>query len=481
MAAKVLSIEVGSDITHVVEMDYKTRAPKVYQFFKIPTPEGVLVDGSIREDRAFVEQLKGELRAHGIKTRKVIFVMNSTRIANREIEIPLVGEKQIHNLLITNAAEFFPVDLTQYQLVHQIIEKREEERKYRLAVLAVPMEIIRSYQQLAAALNLEVAALDYVGNSIAQAMMRMIQTPVKVALKVDADMSMLTLISGERVRLQRNISHGVSGDEEELAALAGNVSRMIDYYSSRSDEEIAIEKIYLMGMGADCKGLMERLNEVLGIPVEAYPALTQTIAPAEYLVPVAATFAPLHVALLKKSQTKVGKRGDGMFTARVVCAAGLTLAVVLAASSVIPWMTQGRKIRRLEREVAELADVSDTYKAYQDAKTKYDKLSDMYELTETPADQLLAFFDEMETQMPSDLVVVSMTAGADGMNLNLTTQSKESAAEALVQLRGFSSVSNISTSGLTESVNEDGVSVVSFSVNCNFTAGTGADTAESEE
>ena len=480
MATKVLSIEVGSDITHVVEMDYKTRAPKVYQFFKIPTPEGVLVDGSIREDRAFVEQLKGELRAHGIKTRKVIFVMNSTRIANREIEIPLVREKQIHNLLITNAEEFFPVDLTQYQLVHQIIEKREDERKYRLAVLAVPMEIIRSYQQLAAALNLEVAALDYVGNSIAQAMMRMIPTPVKVALKVDAGMSMLTLISGERVRLQRNISHGASGDEEEWAALAGNVSRMIDYYSSRNDEEIVIEKIYLMGMGADCKELMERLKEVLGIPVETYLTLPQTIAPAEYLVPVAATFAPLHVALPKKSH-KDGKKADGMSAARVVCVAGLTLAVVLAASSVIPWMMQESKIRRLEREVAELADVSDTYQAYQAAKTKYDELSDLYELTETPADQLLAFLDEMETRMPSDLVVVSMTAGADGINLDMTTQSKESAAEALVQLRGFSSVSNISTSGLTESVNEDGISVVSFSVNCNFTAGTGADTAESEE
>lgn len=116
--------------------------------------------------------------------------------------------------------------------------------------------------------------------------------------------------------------------------------------------------------------------------------------------------------------------------------------------------------------------MADTYKAYQAAKTKYDELADMYELTETPADQLLAFFDEMETKMPSDLVVVSMTAGADGINLDMTTQSKESAAEALIQLRGFSSVYNISTSGLTESVNEDGISVVSFTVNCNFTTGT---------
>ena len=479
MATKVLSIEVGNDITHIVETDYKARTPKVYEFFQVPTPEGVLVDGSIRTDRAFVEQIQRELRTHRVKTRKVIFVMNSTRIANREIEIPLVREKQIHNLLITNAVEFFPVNLMQYQLVHQIIEKREDERKYKLSVLAVPKEIIRSYQQFATALNLEVAALDYVGNSIAQGMLRMIKTPVKVTLKVDEEMSMLTVISGDRVRLQRNISYGAAGDEEELEALAGNVSRMIDYYASRN-EEIAIEKVYLMGMGAECKGLAERLNEVLGIPVEAYLTLPQMLAPAEYLVPLAATLAPLNFTLSEKSQTEDSKKSDGMFPARVVCTVGLGLAVILTAVSIIPWMMQEGRTRRLEREVTGLEDVADTYKAYQAAKTKYDELADMYELTETPADQLPAFFDEMETKMPSDLVVVSMTAGADGINLDMTTQSKESAAEALVQLRGFSSIYNISTSGLTESVNEDGVSVVSFSVNCNFTAGTGVDATEGE-
>ena len=45
----------------------------------------------------------------------------------------------------------FPVDLSQYKLVHQIIEKidRPEEKKLRLSVIAVPNDLILSYGALA--------------------------------------------------------------------------------------------------------------------------------------------------------------------------------------------------------------------------------------------------------------------------------------------------------------------------------------------
>lgn len=43
-----------------------------------------------------------------------------------------------------NASDYFPVDLSQYKLVHQIIEKidRPEEKKLRLSVIAVPNDLI---------------------------------------------------------------------------------------------------------------------------------------------------------------------------------------------------------------------------------------------------------------------------------------------------------------------------------------------------
>ena len=39
MATKVLSIEIGHGLTRVVEMDYKAKNPKVYNYFTFETPK----------------------------------------------------------------------------------------------------------------------------------------------------------------------------------------------------------------------------------------------------------------------------------------------------------------------------------------------------------------------------------------------------------------------------------------------------------
>lgn len=68
MAGKVLCMEIGTKLTRVVEMDDKAKTPRVHQYFSLPTPEGVVTDGSIQIRQAFVEQLKNALSERKIKT-----------------------------------------------------------------------------------------------------------------------------------------------------------------------------------------------------------------------------------------------------------------------------------------------------------------------------------------------------------------------------------------------------------------------------
>ncbi len=87
----------------------------------------------------FIQQAKGKK----IATKKAVFVLNSARIASRDIELPLVKEKQLREMIAMNASDYFPVDLSQYKLVHQIIEKidRPEEKKLRLSLLLCLMTL----------------------------------------------------------------------------------------------------------------------------------------------------------------------------------------------------------------------------------------------------------------------------------------------------------------------------------------------------
>ena len=168
MATKVLSIEIGQGLTRVVEMDYKVKNPKVYNYFTFETPRDVVEDGMVKRSEAFTGLFKAECERRGIKTNQVVFSVNSSRIARRDAKIPFVKEKQIQELLDTSATDYFPVDMTQYHLVYSIVEKnaKGDDKGYRLNLLAVPNVLTASYFDFAQSLECHLLAVDYVGNSI---------------------------------------------------------------------------------------------------------------------------------------------------------------------------------------------------------------------------------------------------------------------------------------------------------------------------
>lgn len=127
MAKKVLSILIGSDCTKVCELKYKkkykNKGIRVYKSLVFDTPKGSVEDGFIKDMNVFGEELKNRLKAAKIKSYRVVFTINSSRIANREIIIPPVKEKRIIDIINTGASEYFPIDMNEYILSYQILEK----------------------------------------------------------------------------------------------------------------------------------------------------------------------------------------------------------------------------------------------------------------------------------------------------------------------------------------------------------------------
>lgn len=540
MASRVLSIEVGSYTTRAVEMDYKSKSPKIYNFFSIPTPDGILVDGAVQATPEFLEQLQNEIKERNIRTKKVIFIMNSVRIANREVPVPLVKENKIHDLLIANSSEFFPVDLEQYQLVHNIIEKDTKEKKYRLSVLAVPIDIIASYTELAAALNLEIEALDYIGNSVVQGMLREFSGDVRVTLKVDELSSLLTIMNGEKVELQRNISYGISdaietviesglfgeelsfedgmnimrrktlmfrsleddaldGSEEDVTgvdterlrtlredvtesmrALMGNIGRILDYYLGQHPDT-NIKSICLLGIGADCSGLSKLLTNELSYKVKPLQKLQQVaalktteevFATAEYFGCLAATFQPMNIST-GSGKGKAGAEGSTkseMLMPAMVCIFCLVGALGLAAFSIISTRNLQKVNQNLKAEIEAYQPAQLAYDTYLQTKAKYDDLQNMNSLTKTANDRFLEFLDEMELYMPKEMTISGLTAGAQGITMNITVASKEAAALILQELNQFKTLSSAVTTGISEANGEGKTKTVSFSVSCTYAA-----------
>ena len=332
MASKVLSIEIGTNLTHIVEMDYKAKKPKIYKAFCFATPADMVNEGVVKINGLFGSFLAGKLKEQKITTNKVMFVLNSSRIASREVDFPNVKENKIQSLIYANASEYFPVDLSQYQLIHDIVGHVEEGdvKRTKVSVIAIPQDILDSYNMLALECGFTIVGFDYVGNAVKQLMKREIPEEIKVSVKIDETTSMLTIMEGEDVKLQRVINYGIgesieeiqdselfgeflsfseamdvarmktcmfmrfdqmSGGEAEtdvtgreidpiklaqlrtrvtygLQSLIGGIERVLDYYRSRNTEKV-IERIYLSGIGMDFSGLSKLMTNELNCKVVA--------------------------------------------------------------------------------------------------------------------------------------------------------------------------------------------------------------------
>ncbi len=325
MAARAIAIEIGYSLTKICEVDYKAKTHKIYKSFTVPNGAEVISDGALMVSPEYVENLRSALSANHVKGKQVVFTITSSKIASREVTIPYVKENGIADVVNANATDYFPVDLSQYQLAYTIlgtIGETKGAQQYKLLVMAVPTALLSGYYELAKALKLEVAAIDYAGNSIFQVVKDECAKGRHIVVKIDERSSLVMAVENSVLSFTRSVSYGVeeimdtvmntlcwgevssveqairvlqrnecivpeedAGDSESaeesaksakdsaledmreaVIPLIGGITRVIDYYASRNSGA-GIERILITGMGADFKGMDEMLSRETNMPV----------------------------------------------------------------------------------------------------------------------------------------------------------------------------------------------------------------------
>ena len=117
MATNSLIVEVGEKIVKVCVSTKKNRKFQILDSFMFQTPERSVVDGQIVDLEIMAEALREQMATNDVKNvKKVMYTLNSSKVATREVAIPLVKENKIRSVIETNAPDYFPVDLSGYQL-----------------------------------------------------------------------------------------------------------------------------------------------------------------------------------------------------------------------------------------------------------------------------------------------------------------------------------------------------------------------------
>lgn len=537
---KVLSVEIGVDVTHVLEIEGEVKNPKIYSFFSFATPVGMIGDGIVKRNEEFKKSLQKGIVNRKIKTRKVIFSITSGKIANREIEIPFVKENRIKELLNANSAEYFPVDLSQYQLVYRTIQnlELEKEKKRKLFVLAVPNELVHSYEELSTYCSLELLALEYTGNAIMQTMRRAASINRSLSVKIDEDSAMITIINEGELEIQRTIFYGVADadtlveeagllkdsdcesvlelmeqrcflnqrldeksretdeklaqlkDEvtEALRPLIGNIVRVIDYYISRS-AGVELKSCTLIGNAAKIAGLPELLTHELSMEVlplnvgrSKINNLPKAMDVEKYIVCYGAVLAPLKFSFGEKQTEEIlkAKKKKEMLAAEIFCMLCGVASVVMIGYAISTHLILKSNIKSLNAQKDNLSYIHEIYDSNVAAQAEYTDVVAMGDATGTTSDQLADIIGQLEQNLPDSVTVSSLTSDGTGVTLAITASSKPQAAKVLEELRKFEAFKEVKTDGITETKDDTGITTVAMNVTCLYVGGEADTETETE-
>lgn len=217
--AKVLSIEISNSVIRMCQMDYKKTNPRVYRHAMADTPQGAYMDGRILKPELLKDVIVDAIKENKMSTKDVVFSISSTKIVTREVIIPGIKEKLIPNMIKANLSEYFPIDLSAYEVAHLILEKIEDGAdagKYKVLIMAAEKHMIQSYEQLATSCGLRLVSLDYAGNSIFQAIKNEDESSRVMVLKIEEKSTTVTIVNHKNLMLQRAINYGINDAIDEI-------------------------------------------------------------------------------------------------------------------------------------------------------------------------------------------------------------------------------------------------------------------------
>ena len=158
------------------------------------------------------------------------------------------------------------------------------------------------------------------------------------------------------------------------------------------------------------------------------------------------------------------KEGEDIRGAVIVFAIGAVASVVLVAFSLGNRLYQTQRQKKLNVEITKNESAETIYNEYKSMKEKYNQYEQMYNFTNTPNESLVAFLQELEQKMPSTLVIDSFSSTGTGVSFTVEVANKKEAANTLMQLRKFESLTSVTTTGTSE----DDSGIVTMSVSANY-------------
>jgi type IV pilus assembly protein PilM len=301
----IFGLDIGYSSAKVLEADTTGKKQTVTGYGATAFEPGAVKDGVIVDPEPIANalfELFDKNLVGNITTRRVVLSIPASRSYNRNVHLPKLGTKELHDAINLEVEQYIPLPNSELYIDYSQISETADELE--LLVVAVPRKIIDSYLDLAKILGLEVVGVQ---TSIAAGGRLFLQaestdTPTVlidfgslssdltiydkgliITSTVEGGGDNFTDLIASTLNVNKQEAHiiktkyglGVSKKQREitdgltptLQQMVKEIKRMIRYYEERTNTERKITQVVTMGGGASMPGMSEYLTNLLRIPV----------------------------------------------------------------------------------------------------------------------------------------------------------------------------------------------------------------------
>ena len=530
MAKKVLSIEIGQQVTKAVVIDFLKKNPHVYNAFSFDTPEGVMEDGYVKDKDRMAQLLREQMKDNGVKEKEVVFSIASSKIASREVTVPYVPEKNLDNLINATAQDYFPVNMDEYTLAYNVLEtvKEKDKKSLKLLLLAAPDSLIQNYYSLADLMGVRVESIDYYGNGSMQVLQKHIGSGYSVCVQIGSLNTMVSVLKENQQIMQRTIPYGTntiietmlahpalecrdetdamemlcrenvvystldyedetvrgtrisedqwkrSGQSREARkavtdAVGGillSVIRVVDYFGSRYPD-CQLGYIYITGMGVKIRGLDTLFEREMDLPVRKLEKLTNITFSRGFARSLQDQTE--YIAAIGAAIEPVGFSLKELKNKQGRAASMRTVKIILAGG----WFRlvgANKENENLKMEKQSLQSINQVYTENEQATKKFEDAAALHVATSTKNQNLVALIEQLQKKLPKQMQVSTLQTTEDKVTLTITTKTKISVAKMLVEFEGIDLLTNVNVASIAGAESEnDKIDEYTFSVTADYT------------
>lgn len=316
-SSPLIGLDIGTSAVRSAQVVVGRGAPSLISFGQVALPQGVVVDGEIRDQGAVSEAISQLVKRTKIRGKRVVVGVANQRVVVRQVDLPYLEEKEFRSSLQFQVADHIPMPVEAAELDYQILDdftSEGGERMMRVLLVAAATDMVDGFVEATAAAGLEPAGVDLTPFAVARAISPAARGETGTAgaeavVDVGAGVTSIfihhsgeprfvriLLVGGDDATNALASELGVSFDEAEavkldlgrgvgtpdaqrtlqtrVSALVEEIRGSLDYYVSQEGSE-PVTSIIMTGGGSLTPGLVANVEQALRTQVRRATPLSQ--------------------------------------------------------------------------------------------------------------------------------------------------------------------------------------------------------------